>query len=109
MTVRAAVLLILTLSTWVAIDAGVFELADLDICANDNYASLCWYVPEFSPLWRPFVKFTPPSPAAAVVAAYFAVVYLWMAAPLVRDLSPRCLAMAGEGWRALTRGERWRI
>jgi hypothetical protein len=103
------VLLILTLSTWVAIVAGVFELAQLDICVNDTYASLCWYVPEFSPLWRPFVKFTPPSIADEIVAAYFIVVYLWMAAPLVRDLSPRCLAIAGDGWRALTRGERWRI
>ena len=106
---RFGVLVILTLATWVAIDAAVFELAALDICANDSYASLCWYVPEFSPLWRPFVTFTPPSPAGAIVIAYFAAVYLWMAAPVVRDLSPRCVAMAGDGWRALTHGERWRI
>jgi hypothetical protein len=107
--VRVGILVTLTLSTWVAIDAAVFELAALDVCANDTYASLCWYVPEFSPLWRPFVTFTPPSPPGAIVAAYFAAVYLWMAAPLVRDLSPRSVAMAGDGWRALTRGERWRI
>lgn len=109
MPARFGVLVILTLATWVAIDAAVFELAALDICANDSYASLCWYVPEFSPLWRPFVTFTPPSPAGAIVIAYFAAVYLWMAAPVVRDLSPRCVAMAGDGWRVLTRGERWRI
>jgi hypothetical protein len=106
---RFGVFVILTLSTWVAIVAAVFQLETLGVCVNDAYASLCWYVPEFSPLWRPFVTFTPPSPAGTIAIAYFAVVYLWMAAPVVRDLSPRCVAMAGDGWRALTRGERWRI
>lgn len=107
--VRFGVLVALTLSTWVAIVAAVFQLETLDVCVNDANASLCWYVPEFSPLWRPFVKFTPPPTAGAIGVAYFAVVYFWMAARLVRDLSPKCLAMAGDGWRALTHGERWRI
>ena len=95
--VRVGILAILTLSTWVAIDGAVFGQAALDVCFNDTFASLCWYVPEFSPLWRPFVRFTTPSPAVAMVGAYFAVVYIWMAAPLVRDLSPRTVAMVGAG------------
>jgi hypothetical protein len=107
--VRAAILAVLTLSAWVAIDGAVFGQAALDLCFNDTFASLCWYVPEFSPLWRPFVQFTAPSPAVAMVGVYFTVVYVWMAAPLVRDLSPRTVAMVSAGWRALSEGERWRI
>jgi hypothetical protein len=47
----------LLLSTWVAIDGYVFAQSHLDLCWQNNYAleSLCWYVPEFSALWRPFV------------------------------------------------------
>jgi hypothetical protein len=108
-SVRFGVLAVLTLSTWVAIDGAVFDLAALDTCRDEAFESLCWYVPEFSPLWRPFVQFTTPSPANLVVAAYCVAVYVWMAAPLVRDLLPRSLAIAGHGWRALTRGRRWRI
>jgi hypothetical protein len=106
---RAAVLAILTLSTWVAIDGGAFELRTLDLCFDDTFASICWYVPEFSPLWRPFVVWTLPPLAQSATAAYFAAVYVWLAAPLVRDLAPRGLALAGDGWRALTQGEPWRV
>jgi len=106
---RAAVLAILTLSTWVAIDGGAFELRTLDLCLDDTFASICWYVPEFSPLWRPFVVWTLPPLAQSATAAYFAAVYVWLAAPLVRDLAPRGLALAGDGWRALTQGEPWRV
>ena len=48
---------ILTLSIWVGISGYVFGLEGLDLCWQDNYQleSLCWYTPEFSVLWRPFV------------------------------------------------------
>jgi hypothetical protein len=55
------------------------------------------------------VQFTPPSPAVATVGAYFVIVYLWLAAPLVQDLWPRSVATAASGWRLLSQGERWRI
>lgn len=48
---------LLAISTWVAIDGYVFGQASLDICQRDGYQLefLCWYVPEFSALLRPFV------------------------------------------------------
>lgn len=48
---------VLALSTWVGINGVVFGQADMDVCWQNNYAleCLCWYVPEFSALWRPFV------------------------------------------------------
>ena len=44
----------------------------LGFCAQDDYAleSLCWYTPEYSPLWRPLVDFPDLSASTAVVAAY---------------------------------------
>jgi len=48
---------ILALSFWVGINGYIFGQSQMDLCWQDNYAleSFCWYVPEFSALWRPFV------------------------------------------------------
>lgn len=50
---------ILMLSTWVGLASMAFRDYDIaPICEANGYMyeSLCWYVPEFSPLWRPFVE-----------------------------------------------------
>jgi hypothetical protein len=48
---------VLTLSTWVGVNGVVFGQEDMGMCWANNYELefLCWYVPEFSALWRPFV------------------------------------------------------
>jgi len=66
-------------------------------------------VPEFSPLWRPFVEFTPPTIDRAAVGLYFVAVYVWLVTPVAADLGRRTLAIAADGWRAVSRGEPWRI
>lgn len=45
------------LSAWGCAQGFIYEQQGLGICCQDNYAieALCWYVPEFSPLWRQFV------------------------------------------------------
>lgn len=50
-------MLVLTMSVWVGINGAVFGQQSMDLCwANDYQLEfLCWYVPEFSALWRPFV------------------------------------------------------
>lgn len=93
---RAALFAILTLSTWVAIDGIVFGFTGLGACRDPNDEWLCLYVPEFSALWRPFVEWTPPSADRVVVGAYFAVVYAWLAAPLIT-------ALAADGRDAIVR------
>jgi len=55
---RSLVLLgLVGLSVWVGVNGIVFQQKTLDVCMNNSYAleSLCWYVPEFSPLVRPFI------------------------------------------------------
>lgn len=84
---RLGLFAVLTLSSWVAIDGAVFGLAGLSACRDVNYEWLCLYVPEFSPLWRPFVEWTRPSWDRVIVGAYLAVVYLWLALPLVRSFA----------------------
>lgn len=53
--------LIFILSVWVAVDGYIFGQKDMDVCWVNNFQLefLCWYVPEFSALWRPFVSGLP--------------------------------------------------
>lgn len=48
---------ILVLSVWVAVSGYLFGQDQMDACWANNYSNeyLCWYLPEFSALWRPFV------------------------------------------------------
>jgi hypothetical protein len=41
----------------VGVNGVVFGQADMGLCWVNNYELefMCWYVPEFSALWRPFV------------------------------------------------------
>ncbi|MCX6791864.1 MAG: hypothetical protein NT149_02400 [Candidatus Gottesmanbacteria bacterium] len=48
-------------SFWVGLSGVIFGQTDLNICTSNNYAleHLCWYVPEFSVLFRPIVARLP--------------------------------------------------
>lgn len=48
---------LLLLSIWVGVDGYLFGQAAMEICWGNNFAleMLCWYTPEFSALWHPFV------------------------------------------------------
>lgn len=54
---RLLVTAILVLSAWVAVNGYLYGQDQMDACWADNYSKeyLCWYLPEFSALWRPFV------------------------------------------------------
>ena len=47
-------------TVWVGVSGAVFSLEGFDTCLADSYAleHLCWYVPEFTPLFRPLVVAT---------------------------------------------------
>ena len=89
----AVTLAVLTLSSWVAIDGVMFELSGLAACRDLAYEWLCLYVPEYSPLWRPFVEPTRPSMNAAIVGLYFFVVYVRLATPLVAEMLNRSASL----------------
>jgi len=78
---RSSVLIagVLALSTWVGINGVVFGQADMDVCWQNNYAleCLCWYVPEFSALWRPFVVRGPGGVVHALLHDRRTIFVLW--------------------------------
>lgn len=103
---NALTLLVLTLSAWVGVSGGIADLSSLDFCVRDKAAleSLCWYTPEYSSLWHPLVQFPSLTWKTAALAGYCAVVFAYLAAPLVTGLTasvaaePRVRAWA-TGWR----------
>src|SRR5215831_16560749 len=79
---------VLAAAAWVGINGAIFHLKTLSdgICEQFE-ATLCLYVPEFSPLWQPFVKLAPLSSDDWKVAIYSAVVFAVLAAPLVARIA----------------------
>lgn len=101
----ASLLAILTWSSWVGLNGPVFNQGGLRVCSENHYALefLCWYTPEFSVLWRPFV-----APPAALrwqqvaFATYCLVVFLWLVLPILREILKRTPVSGRRilsGWR----------
>ncbi len=78
----------LCLSVWVSISGAVFGTANLGICLANNYAleALCWYMPEFSVLWRPFVVSMPLKLHHIIIILYHLAVFLYLVFPLLKML-----------------------
>ena len=76
--------LVLLLSFWVGINGPVYGRNNLGICMDNKYALevLCFYTPEFSVLWRPFVVTYHPNLLQILYAAYCAIVFIYLAIPL---------------------------
>jgi hypothetical protein len=92
---------VVALSVWVAIDGAVFEQRSMTRCLENDYAQefLCWYTPEFSALWRPFVAPSTLSNAELGVVVYSVLAFAWLSAPLLT----RMLALARQADFASTR------
>ena len=83
-----ATLMTLTLSGWVGISGAVFDQRDLGLCTQNTWALelLCWYTPEFSALWHPFVNGLRLPADLIAIAVYLLIVYLWLALPLITEI-----------------------
>jgi hypothetical protein len=104
-----ALLAVLTLSTWVAIDGVVFGFSALGTCRDSNLEWLCLYVPEFSALWRPFVVWTAPTFARTAVGLYFVVVFVYLARPVVAAIATRHASAASAFLHEQRSADRWRF
>jgi hypothetical protein len=92
---NALTLIALAFSAWVGLDGAIFHLKNLpDSFCDQVDGVFCLYVPEFSPLWLPFIKAPPVSRGEWMVAIYCAVVFAVLAAPLLGR-------MARQGWLQL--------
>jgi hypothetical protein len=85
---------VLLVSCWVGASGAVFAQRDLDVCAENAYRLefMCWYVPEFSVLVRPFLVNPALTLRETTALAYFGLVAAVLAWPLVRAslLQLRC-------------------
>ena len=99
---NALTLLVLTLSAWVGVSGAIADLSTLDFCIRDDAAleSLCWYTPEFSPLWQPLVDFPGLTWRTAALAAYCVVVFVYLAAPPVAALARSTRRLPWSAWAA---------
>jgi hypothetical protein len=87
-------LLVLGLSITVGATGVVFDQYGLEACTRNNYAleALCWYVPEYSALFHPFVDAKPLTSEDLLFISFAGISLLWLALPVLRDL--------GRGFRA---------
>lgn len=69
---NALALLVIVLSAWIVIDGTIFDQRNLSVCYENNYQLefLCWYVPEYSVLIRPFIVWSPLALKDVVFASY---------------------------------------
>jgi hypothetical protein len=87
--INLATLVVLAWSVWVGASGAVYGNDSLaEICAADDYKSeaFCWYVPELSPLFWPFVARPPLSALEVTLLAYGAVLFAVLSAPLYASL-----------------------
>jgi hypothetical protein len=105
----AAVMAALLLSLWVGIDGQVFgRFAQAPCQANHYYLeAFCWYVPEFSVLWTPFVFRGQVWWPHYILIAYAVGVTGYVAYPLLRQWAVTARRDLGQAWAAHRRRAPW--
>jgi hypothetical protein len=105
------VLAALLLSLWVGIDGQVFGRFAQAPCAANHYdlESFCWYVPEFSVLWTPFVFNAHLSWVDFALIAYAVGLTGYIAFPLIREWAITARSELGEALAAHRGRTPWRF
>jgi hypothetical protein len=84
---KALTLAVLTWSTWVGINGIVYDQLEMGKCSEfADLEPLCWYTPEFSALFRPFIVETTLSALQKQTFAYCAATGIVLALPFAIDL-----------------------
>ena len=103
------VLAAMLLSVWAGIDGATFGRFAQTTCTASHYylESFCWYVPEFSVLWTPFVFGAKPSLADFVLILYALGTAAYVAYPMLRQWIITVRQDAALAWTAYGRRARW--
>jgi hypothetical protein len=106
-----AVLAALALSTWVGIDGQTFGQFGQGICPANHYSleSFCWYVPEFSVLWTPFIHNPGFSWRYPFLFAYALGVVTYVSWPLLRQWARSASRHAAKTWTGYRNRAAWRF
>ncbi len=90
-------LIVFTLSVWVCIDGAVYQwvngIALPQVCAqNHSYIEmLCYYTPEFSALWSPFVFHYPLDIEQILFMGYVILAALYLVTPLCIQIAQQSI------------------
>lgn len=99
----AVTLVVLVLSAWVGCAGAINDRQALSECSAGHYQNeqLCWFTPDFSPLWHPVRHFPHLTASTTVVALYCFAIFCYLAAPLVIGLlrSVHLTPSWAKGWR----------
>ena len=99
----AVTLVVLALSGWVGCAGAIADTHALYVCTAGRYQNeqLCWFAPDFSPLWQPVRQFPHLTASTAVVVLYCFAIFCYLAAPLVIGLlnSVYLPPSWAKGWR----------
>ena len=95
---------VLSLSMWVGINGAVYgDDAVRSLCVQRFHyfeEPLCYYTPEFSVLWFPFVAHTPPEPGQVSFLVYGVLVAVVLIVPvLVRVVRQAASGIQASTWR----------
>lgn len=100
------------LSFWVGCQGIMYGQDFLEDCYKTHGPQvefMCWYVPEYSPLWRPFVVWPLPQGRKVAYLGYF----LLVAGTVLWEPGKKILSEARAGvaafWREYARPSAWRI
>jgi hypothetical protein len=106
-----ATLGVLALSVWVGADALLFGQDFPDTCYANSYQLefLCYFTPEFSALWAPFVTTSHLDDQQVFLAAYYLLVFGWLAAPVGRRLARQAVHWLAEVVRRRPASGKWRF
>ncbi|MDQ2716948.1 MAG: hypothetical protein M3Z08_18750 [Chloroflexota bacterium] len=96
--VNVLTLLVLVLSVWVGINGAVYgDKALMSFClANNAYLEtpVCYYTPEFSVLWHPFVVYQPLDHKQLLYLLYSLFVGVYLLVPLANTTGRQAFAAA---------------
>jgi len=102
-------LLALSLSFWIGINGVVFEQHSLEICMANNYAleSFCWYVPEFSVIFRPFVVSKQLNSGDLTILIFSFTVFIYLSAPVFYHLVNKLISKGKEFKSLYLKLDKW--
>lgn len=111
--VNIVTILVLCLSVWVGIDGAIYgDKALWQTCLGNNAyleTPLCYYTPEFSVLWHPFVVHQPLNHKQLLYLLYSLFVGVYLLVPLLITTGRQLTTAAREFGRARLDLRFWRI
>lgn len=104
-------LLLLALSVWVGTDGVSFGMNNLEYCATDNglYEPLCFYMPEFSALWRPFIAEKSLSNSHIAFLIFFSLSFICLSQQIFRELNLQTREFCRCFWKKNAPPAQWKF